>query len=217
MLVVVAAPGGTTDSIAAFLAANSIDIKAPTASDAGLLLIDIQRAERGLSVAVLALRDRPSSPAIPTQTDADISTAIQRCRHSLNSLTEMLPALKVEGGFETGFLSPTQTRYLLVQDEVPRLKTWLDELQSAQTAMRQQGTMGIVRQSGRTSPLRPDFTRRRGPSHGNIINRAAADDEIDDYFETRFDGPLRDVNLVDETPRFLARVQWVQAVASASV
>ncbi|MCA9008823.1 MAG: ATP-dependent Clp protease ATP-binding subunit [Planctomycetaceae bacterium] len=206
-----------TRPIAAFLAANSIDLQASTVSDAGLLLIDIERAERGLSVAVRALRDRPSSPAISAETHTDISTALQRCRHSLNSLTEMLPALKVDGGFETRMLSPTQTRYLLVQDEVPRLKAWLDELQSAQMAMRQQGTMGIVRQSGRTSPLRPDFIRRRGPSHGNIINRAAADDEIHDYLETRFDGPIRDVNLVEETPRLLARIQWVQAVASAPV
>jgi ATP-dependent Clp protease ATP-binding subunit ClpC len=206
-----------TRPIAGFLAANSVDIHAPTASNAGLLLIDIEQAEQGLSVAVRSLRDRSSRAGIPAETDADISMILERCRHSLDLLTEILPDLKEGGGFESGLLLPTQTRYLLLQDELPRLKAWLEELQSAQTAIRQQGSAGIVRQSGRTSPLRPNLIRRRGPSHGNIISRAAADDEIDDYFETRFDGPSRDVNLVHETPQLFARIQWVQAVASAPV
>ena len=49
------------------------------------------------------------------------------------------------------------------------------------------------------------------------MNRAAADDEIEDYYENRFDVLARDVHLADETPQLLARVRWVNSVASSSV
>src|SRR5690606_34540456 len=55
------------------------------------------------------------------------------------------------------------------------------------------------------------------PSHGNVVSRAAADDDIDDFLENRTEIPVRDVSLPEETPRLLARCRWVHAVALSSV
>jgi hypothetical protein len=102
----------------------------------------------------------------------------------------------------------------LVQDELPRLKTWVEELLAAHEAAQKVGRMGGVMKSGRTH-FKQEIIRRRGPSHGNIVSRAAADDEIDDFLETRFDGPSRDVDLTQEPQALLARCRWVVAVAEA--
>jgi hypothetical protein len=72
--------------------------------------------------------------------------------------------------------------------------------------------MGGVMKSGR-SHVKQEIIRRRGPSHGDIVGRAAADDEIDDFLETRFDGPSRDVDLTQEPQGLLSRCRWVVAVA----
>jgi len=200
--------------IATFLAARTDGNQGQT--DDGLMLIDIERTDRGLSVAVRTLVRRPIRIPLPSESDADVSAALEQSDRFLHSLAALLPALKVGGSFDAGKLSPQQTRYLLVQDELPRLKTWLEELRSAQKAMRQQGTTGVLRQQGRASSGPRDVIRRKGPSHGNVVNRAAADDEIEDYFETRFDGPARDVHLAEETPHLVARIQWLHVVASST-
>jgi hypothetical protein len=125
-----------------------------------------------------------------------------------------MPELKPASHYGSGRISAEQTCYLLVQDELPRLKTWVEELLAAHDAAQKVGRMGGVMKSKRT-PTKQEVMRRRGPSHGDVVHRAAADDEIDDYLETRFDGPSRDVDLTQEPRALLARCRWVVAVAVA--
>jgi len=183
----------------------------------GLMLIDIDRAEHGLSVTVRALRNPPDATLLRTTTDGPIHSALERCHSIIGNLSRCLPELKSGGQFEAGRLSPEQTRYLLVQDELPRLKTWLEELQLAQRVSSSTGSSGVISKPAKTGSAASRTIRGKGPSHGNVLNRAAADDEIDDFFENRFESPPRDVDLAEETPGLLARCCWVRTVAAAEI
>jgi hypothetical protein len=152
---------------------------------------------------------------LPAETGQNIQASLERCQSLLENLSNRLPELKTNGQFEGGRLSPEQTRYLLVQDERPRLQNWLEELQAAQKAVPLTGNPGVISKPGRTGSATSRTIRRKGPSHGNVVNRAAADDEIDDFFENRSETPARDVDLEVETPRLLARCCWVHEVAAA--
>jgi hypothetical protein len=192
---------------------NGLDEQPAVAND--LMLIDIDRADRGLSVAVRILGQTNKTKGLLKPAEPDFSTTVAAAQKAIEFLTRKLPELKPAIQYGSGRISAEQTRYLLVQDELPRLKTWVEELLAAHDAAQKVGRMGSVMKSGRSSPLKPENVRRRGPSHGNVVNRAAADDEIDDFLETRFDGPSRDVDLTHEPQALLARCRWVVAVAEA--
>ncbi len=133
----------------------------------------------------------------------------------LRTLDEQLPNLKPAGTFQSGRLSPAQSRYLLVQDETRRLKQWHEEIRLALAARQHAASGAVVSRPGRTA--KGLVIRRKGPSHGNQVGRDAADDEIDDFVETRFAGPPRDVNLHDEPMDLIARCHWVCKVAKAEL
>jgi hypothetical protein len=192
---------------------TGLDEQSAQAKD--LMLIDIDRADRGLSVAVRILGHTTKAKGLLTPAETDFSATITVAQKAIEFLTRKLPELKPASHYGSGRISSEQTRYLLVQDELPRLKTWVEELLAAHDAAQKVGRMGGVMKSGRSSPLKPENVRRRGPSHGNVVNRTAADDEIDDFLETRFDGPSRDVDLTQEPQALLARCRWVVAIAMA--
>ena len=192
---------------------SGLDEQSAQAKD--LMLIDIDRADRGLSVAVRILSQTTKTKGLLKSAEPDFSATIAIAQKAIEFLTLKMPELKPASHYGSGRISAEHTRYLLVQDELPRLKTWGEELLAAHDAAQKVGRMGGVMKSGRSSPLKPENVRRRGPSHGNVVNRAAADDEIDDFLETRFDGPSRDVDLAQEPQAMLARCRWVVAVAMA--
>ncbi len=177
-----------------------------------LMLIDIDRADRGLSVAVRILSQGANKKSSRNDAEPDVLATIAASQRAIDFLTRKISELKPLSHYDSGKISAEQTRYLLVQDELPRLKTWVEELLAAHEAAQNLGRMGGVMKSGRPH-MKQEIIRRRGPSHGDIVSRAAADDEIDDFLETRFDGPTRDVDLSCEPQALLARCRWVVAIA----
>jgi len=201
-----------TRPIAAFLAESPA-----THQSMNLTLIDIDRAERGLSVAVRTLKDHVHEPAGKSESDVDVTALLDASREILERLTIRLPELKISGTFDGGQLSPEQTRYLLVQDELPQMRKWHEELTSAIKARQHSASAASGTKPGKFAPLADEFIRRRGPSRGNIVNRAAADDAIHDFLESGSDGPTRHVVLETEPASLLARCRWVHSVASMDV
>ncbi len=191
----------------------------PLAGAAGqmnpIMLIDIDRAEKKLSVSIRSLAACPLFVLAKTESDHDVESVLARCEQMLRTLDEQLPNLKPAGTFQSGRLSPAQSRYLLVQDETRRLKQWHEEIRLALAARQHAASGAVVSRPGRTA--KGLVIRRKGPSHGNQVGRDAADDEIDDFVETRFAGPPRDVNLHDEPMDLIARCHWVCKVAKAEL
>ncbi len=180
-----------------------------------IMLIDIDRAEKKLSVSIRSLAACPLFVLAKTESDHDVESVLARCEQMLRTLDEQLPNLKPAGTFQSGRLSPAQSRYLLVQDETRRLKQWHEEIRLALAARQHAASGAVVSRPGRTA--KGLVIRRKGPSHGNQVGRDAADDEIDDFVETRFAGPPRDVNLHDEPMDLIARCHWVCKVAKAEL
>lgn len=189
---------------------NPLDEQSAMARD--LMLIDIDRADRGLSVAVRILNQTAKTKGLVRHAESDFAATLAAAQKTIEFLGRKIAELKPASHYGSGRISAEQTRYLLVQDELPRLKTWVEELLAAHDAAQKVGRMGGVMKSGR-SHVKQEIIRRRGPSHGDIVGRAAADDEIDDFLETRFDGPSRDVDLTQEPQGLLSRCRWVVAVA----
>jgi ATP-dependent Clp protease ATP-binding subunit ClpA len=177
-----------------------------------ITLIDVDRVASRLSVSIRSLAACPAFVVARTETDSDVEAVLTSCDQILRTLDERLSGLKPAGTFQAGRLSPAQSRYLLVQDETRRLKQWHEEIRLALAARKHAASGTVVSRPGRTA--KGLVIRRKGPSHGNQVGRDAADDEIDDFVETRFAGPPRDVNLHDEPMDLIARCRWVHRVAT---
>ncbi|MCA9061423.1 MAG: ATP-dependent Clp protease ATP-binding subunit [Planctomycetaceae bacterium] len=212
-----------TQPIAMYLAANPV-VAQPSTSIAlsSLTLIDVdlpveaagrtvKSGEQRLAVKVRTLF--PRNRAFVAEPE-DPSALAAQSRDCLNQVLALMPSLKSSGSIDTARLTPGQLRWFLLQDECSMAQTRLEVLEDA-VRSQNAGTVQPAIRPGRSAPITPDLVRRRGPSHGNVVGRIAADDAIADFLEDEVRHDLSSSDIEREAVDLVGRTRWLSLIAQA--
>lgn len=225
-----------TRPIARFLAANGsrtqLATDAATTNDVainGLMLIsvDLDGVETEQSPSLSARQNLRLKTAVrqldPYEFAAnsvgryevvEITETHRRCRTVLARLLKRLPELRSAASVSAGALTPQQSRYYLLQEELHELGELIDELEAA--AKMKSFQQAAVASRTPSSRLSSSFSvRGKGPSHSSVAGEIAAGDEIDDFLSAREEQPVRAIDLPVETRDVVRRLGWLDQLAYA--
>lgn len=222
-----AANGGRTQLATEAAATN--DVATNDAAINGLMLIsvDLEGVETEQSASLSARQTLRLKTAVrqlaPYEFNAnsvgrfevvEITETHRCCRAVLARLLKMLPGLRSAAPVSAGALTPQQSRYFLLQEELHELSELLDELEAAAKIKNKASSGGIAR-APTTREIVPQSLRHKGPSHGSIAREIAAGDEIDDFLSAREEQPIRAIDLPVETRDVVRRLGWLDRLAHA--
>ncbi|MCA9058669.1 MAG: ATP-dependent Clp protease ATP-binding subunit, partial [Planctomycetaceae bacterium] len=211
-----------TQPIAEFLAAHSgnktdqmsltlIDVTTSAESHVPKASVNPER----LSVDVKFLQQKPVIDE-PVEATNEPSELMAKCQTILDDLTGRMQSIQSSGPISAGNLNPQQIRYFLLQDECASIREKLQVLEEAIRRDQSTGRTTGLGRPGRSTPIAPSLIRRKGPSHGNVVSRSAADDAIDDFFEQDAHIEISDFHIATESRNIFARLRWLQAIAQAT-
>ncbi|MFM7057608.1 MAG: AAA family ATPase [Planctomycetota bacterium] len=177
-----------------------------------LSLLDIDRGGSGLMVSLRRLRFRDAQQLPLDNAENGVQPILAECDRLLSEVEGSLPQLRTTSVFDSRALTPVQSRYLLVQDEVRRLRGLYEDFAAAESARKPRSAAPAIHHRGRartTQALR-------------LYGRADWRDQLAaEEFDEAIEDFVEDENLIATPPlqprAFLARCCWLRTLAVCDV
>ncbi len=182
------------------------------AAPAVLSLLDVTRGDAGLVVSMRRLRFRAvqQSPYGDANTAAELILA--DCDRLLREVESCLPQLRTTGVFDSSALTPEQTRYLLVQDELRRLRERFEIFAEAEAARRHRSAAPAIHHRGRSRTTQS--LRRFGrDDFREVLTAEVIDEAINEFVQ----GERSAVSPLQRPQELLARCCWLRKLTISDI